>query len=256
MINKNLRIVLYGLVFVTALIVIASAEINSDIDTKGIVTFTEGSVKKRNLEQQDWQNAVINTAVVGGDRVRTYLRSRAELELAKLDLIRLAPQTTVDVLKLYEETEEQKRETEILLQNGDLWANIGKKSEDLKFNIGTPIAGMAVTGTTLRTTFAEDSTTELRVYSGTVVLSNAPQRKDIVPMTIEPYEIEGPHEVPGPREVTLEEWAIIVKSMQRVKVGKDGQIVASDEFSMNDKEEKNDWVKWNLQRDRKRHNNE
>lgn len=252
MISKKPWAVFLGLTILISFLVIAFAGPKSEVDKKGIVTYAEGSVKKRNLQQQDWQNALLNTEVIGGDRVRTYLKSRAELELAKLDLIRLAPQTTVDVLKLYEETEEQQRETEIVLQNGGLWANVGKKSEDLKFNIGTPIAGMAVTGTVLRTNFAADSSTELRVYSGTVVLTNAPERKDLPLKSIKPYEIEGPHEVPGPREVTLEEWAIIVKSMQRVKVGKNGQIVYSGDFSMKDKEEQSDWVKWNLERDRNR----
>ena len=70
----------------------------------------------------------------------------------------------------------------------------------------------------------------------------------MVPKTIRPYEVEGPYEIPGPREVTLEEWALIVKNMQRAKVGRNGQIIDSGDFSLKD-EEQNDWVKWNLQRD-------
>ena len=229
---------------------VAFAEDKNEIESKGVVTYAEGSVKKRNLQQEDWQNAIINTEVLGGDRVRTYLKSRAELELAKLDLVRLAPQTTVFITKLYEETKEQKRETEVLLQDGNLWANVGKKSEDLKFNIGTPIAGMAVTGTVLRTGFDADSTTELKVYQGTVILTNAPQRNDLQPRSIVPYEIEGPHEIPGPHEVTLEEWALIVKSMQKVKVAKNGQLVSSGNFSLQDADENSNWVKWNLERDK------
>lgn len=252
MITNKVKPVISVFIILILVLITAFAGTKSEIDTKGIVTYTEGSVKKRNLQQQDWQAAVKNTEVIGGDRVRTYLKSRAELELAKVDLIRLAPQTTVDVLKLYEETEEQQRETQIVLQNGGLWANVSKKSEELKFNIGTPIAGMAVTGTVLRTEFAADSSTELRVYNGVVVLTNAPERTDLRPTTIKPFEIKGPHEIPGPREVTLEEWAVIVKSMQRVKVGKDGQIVDSGEFSKSDNDEQSEWVKWNLERDRQK----
>lgn len=251
--NTSHKLALYfsASLIVFVFILFVSFYLHSEDNPKGIVTYAEGNVKKRNLQQQDWQNAVINTEVLGGDRMRTYLKSRAELELAKLDLIRLAPQTTIDVLKLYQETEKKNRETEIVLQSGGLWANVQKKSKNLKFNIGTPIAGMAVTGTVLRTDFSSDSTTELKVYRGEVILTNAPERKNLPVKQLKPHEIEGPHEIPGPREVSLEEWAVIVKSMQRVKVSKTGQIVDSGDFSSNDPDEQNDWVKWNLQRDKR-----
>ena len=63
--------------------------------------------------------------------------------------------------------------------------------------------------------------------------------------------MEKSHAIPGQREVSLEEWAVIVKSMKRVKVSKTGQIVDSGDFSSNDPDEQNDWVKWNLQRDKR-----
>ena len=65
-----------------------------------------------------------------------------------------------------------------------------------------------------------------------------------------PYEVEGPHEIPGPREVSLEEWSLIVKSMQRVRVDKNGNVAYSGQFSRFDAEEQNDWVRWNLALDR------
>jgi len=217
---------------------------------KGLVTHVDGSAKKQKLAEVQWTNVELNTEVTGGERVRTFVKSRAELELAELDKIRMAPKTTIDILKLYEETKEQKRETQVLLQEGDLWANVAKKSENMSFSIGTPIAAAAITGTTLRMSVGNDSTSELKVYKGEVIITNAPESKDVVPKSIVPYEIEGPHEIPGPREVTIEEWALIVKSMQKVKINKNGQVTYSGDFASADPDESTDWVRWNLEQDK------
>ncbi|MBN2410797.1 FecR domain-containing protein [candidate division KSB1 bacterium] len=219
-------------------------------EQKGLVTYVDGSAKKQKLADVQWTNVELNTEVTGGERVRTFVKSRAELELAELDKIRMAPKTTIDILKLYEETKEQQRETQVLLQEGDLWANVAKKSENMSFAIGTPIAAAAITGTTLRMNVAQDSTSELKVYKGEVIITNAPESKDVVPKSIVPYEIEGPHEIPGPREVTLEEWALIVKSMQKVKINNKGQVTSSGNFASTDSDENSDWVRWNLELDK------
>ncbi len=219
-------------------------------EQKGLVTYVDGSAKKQKLAEMQWTNVELNSEVTGGERVRTFVKSRAELELAELDKIRMAPKTTIDILKLYEETKEQKMETQVLLQEGDLWANVAKKSDNMSFSIGTPIAAAAITGTTLRMNVGEDSTSELKVYKGEVIITNAPESKDVVPKSIVPYEIEGPHEIPGPHEVTLEEWALIVKSMQKVKINKNGQVSYSGNFASTDSDENSDWVRWNLELDK------
>ena len=92
---------------------------------KGVVTYTDGRVKKKQLTAPDWQNAEKNSPVITGDRVRTYKRSRAELELLELDIIRMAPETTIDIVKLYDETKGKVKETKLSLQQGDIWAKIG-----------------------------------------------------------------------------------------------------------------------------------
>ncbi len=243
---------IYGFGMVLMFILVAEFAVSVEGDSqKGVVTFVEGSAKKQRLQEVEWASVYKNAPVVGGDRVRTMAESRAELELAKLDRIRMAPKTTIDILKLYEETKEQVRESKIVLQSGDLWANVAKKSNNMKFSIGTPVAAAAITGTTLRLNVAQDSSAEVRVYNGEVVLTNAPESKTVVPKSLQPMKVPGPYEVPGPREVTMEEWALIVKSMQRVKVDKNGKVTSSGQFSRTDADEQSDWVKWNLAMDKR-----
>ncbi len=95
----------------------------------------------------------------------------------------------------------------------------------------------------------QDSSTELKVYSGEVRITNAPEKTNLQPLNIGLHEIEGPREIAGPREVSMQEWVYIVKNMQRIILDKQGKITQVGNFNLNDKEEQSDWVKWNLQRD-------
>ncbi len=229
-------------------IIIFSLAISKDETEKGLVTYVEGSAKKQKLQDVEWRNIDKDTLVAGGERVRTLTQSRAELSLAELDIIRMAPKTTIDIMKLYQETKENIRESKIVLQKGDLWANVNKNASERSFSIGTPVAAAAITGTTLRMHVEEDSSSEIKVYSGEVELS-----KSSLPMEkmnkSKPYEIQGPRQVPGPREVSLEEWTIIVKSMQKVRLDKKGNVLYSGAFTDDDKDEQSDWVLWNKKRD-------
>jgi len=241
---------LFGILALLVLVVECAISVENQ-SRQGVVTFVEGSAKKQKVQETEWANVYKNAAVTGGDRVRTMTESRAELELAKLDKIRMAPKTTIDILKLYEETKEQVRESKIVLQSGDLWANVAKKSDNMKFSIGTPVAAAAITGTTLRLNVAQDSSAEVKVYNGEVVLTNAPESKTVVPKSLQPTQVPGPYQVPGPREVSMEEWALIVKSMQKVKVDKNGKVTSCGQFARTDADEQSDWVKWNLAMDKK-----
>ena len=219
-------------------------------DKKGLVTYTNGRVKKKQMEKDDWINAEKNTPVNSGEQVRTYKKSRAELELLQLDIIRMAPETTIDIVKLYEETKDKVKETKLNLQQGDIWAKLSEKNSKMTFDITTPVAAAAITGTVLRMGVAQDSTTELKVYKGEVRVSNAVTQPLNSQKGIgKPTEVPGPHEVPGPREVTVEEWYFIIKEMQKISISKSGVVQYVGEFGLNDADEQTDWVRWNLNRE-------
>lgn len=233
--------------------IMASDPVPEEVGTKGRVAHVEGMAKRRGLQSEDWENAYQNTVVTDGDKVRTFRQSRAELELTELDLVRMAPQTTIDIIRLYEEKKAQKRNVAITVQEGDIWASVNGDVGEVDFKIKTPKAAAAITGTTLRLGVASDSTTELRVYRGEVSVTNAPERTDLKPQFIAPpQEVPGPYEIPGPREVSLEEWFYIVKSMQKIKIDKNGRILQAGSFSTSDPEEQSEWVRWNMRRDLQR----
>lgn len=226
---------------------------------KGTVTYADGEVKRQAIAAESWLNAPVNTEVITGDRVRTYRESRAELDLAQLDVIRLAPRTTIQVDKLYEETKEKKIQTSIKLEEGDLWASVHEVEASTNFDISAPVAAAAITGTILSLSVDEDSTTQLKVYKGEVEIRRLPQQL-LKPQktgggSLAPTQIQGPTQVQGPKEVTADEWIKIVKTMQQITIDPQGRIVNFSGFSPKDPSEMTDWVKWNHELDRRRMEN-
>ncbi|MBN2104408.1 FecR domain-containing protein [bacterium] len=221
---------------------------------KGVVTYVDGQVKRKSGDLEDWKNALVNTEVLSGDKVRTYIDSRAEVDLSELDIIRLAPRTVIDIVRLYEETKEKKIKTNISVEQGELWANVNPVKANTEFDISAPVAAAAITGTILRMNVNEDSTTQLKVYEGEVQLRRQPQQllKPMQTGSLKPTQIQGPTQVQGPKEVSVEEWVKIVKAMQQITVSKNGEIINFGGFSVQDKEEQSPWIKWNHELDNRR----
>lgn len=247
----NIQAVIIFFVLASLIVAYSLAQQPKD-DKKGLVTYTNGRVKKKVVTEEDWINAEKNTEVLTGDRVRTYQQSRAELELMDVDVIRMAPETIIDILKLYEETKTKGKETQVSVEKGDVWANIKKKEDNVKFGISAPVAVAAITGTILRMGVLADSSTLLKVYNGEVKITNAPERADLIPKTIQVHQVPGPYEVPGPYQVSMDEWVYIVRNMQKIVINNKGQIKEVGEFKKSDKDEATDWVRWNLNRDKQR----
>ena len=226
-------------------------------DEKGIVSYVEGSVRKKAVGEDDFRtNVALKTPVRSREAYRTMVRSRAELELSEMDILRLAPRTTVDLVALYEETRTGTQKTDIVLEEGDLWAQVNSAGDNSEFMMNTDIAAAAITGTNFRLS-KNGEQTEMRVYHGEVKISNARDRMDkIEPSSVtdfkKPGQIMGPRQVSGPRQVTMDEWVYIVRNMQKITFDNTGKVVSAGEFKATDPEEKTDWVEWNRRMDRQR----
>jgi len=241
----------------------AEGEVEETIDgasSSATVTYVEGEVVKRPEEKEDWTPALLNSSIVKGYKVRTHVESRAELTLSTRSIIRLAPRTTVDIVKLYEESREGFNETLFEVEEGDLWASVEGLGDSDSFAITSDIMGTACRGTTYRINVAADGTTMLRVYEGAVELWD-PMMARLGPGFWETaakdgedtdgkYEVSGPHQVTGPVEVSEEEWRLrMITGMRQIVVGPDGEIIRSGSFSEDDYLEQSDWVLWNHERD-------
>jgi hypothetical protein len=237
-------------VLLPALVMLVDGRSSRSEEQKGIVSYAEGEVKKQPPASEMWENAPVQSTVNSGEKVRTYQLSRAELELVQLDVIRLAPKTTVLLDRLYEETKEKKLATVIKVEKGEIWASVHEVNAETEFDISAPVAAAAITGTVLRMTVRDDSTTQLKVYKGEVKITNAPDTPNLEPKPVgKPVQVEGPHAIQGPREVSLDEWVYIVKGMQQITIDPKGIVLSMGQFSKKDVDEQSDWVKWNRQRE-------
>ena len=250
--HTKIKGLMFGVVIVLSMVVFIGAFAQDD--KKGIVTFADGQVTRNPAASEQWLTANVNTQVLGGDKVRTYRQSRAELDLASLDIIRLAPRTIIDIIKLYEETKDNKLKTSIHIEEGELWASVHEIDVDTDFDISAPVAAAAITGTVLRMKVDPDSTTQLKVYKGEVQISKKTEglTKPVENKSLAPKQVHGPTQVPGPKEVTVDEWVKIVKAMQQITIDKKGQILSYSGFSPTDAEESDDWVQWNHRLDNRR----
>lgn len=216
----------------------------------GTVTYVKGTAQKKGAKGEEWERAKENTQLISGDKVKTLEKTRAEIKLEAGKVIRLDENTTVDLVKLVEESQ-NKVETDIKLEQGNLWAKVGKLGENAELKVESPIAGASIRGTTFRVGVAIDGTTQLNVYEGAVEVYN-PMQKATGPITrIEaPREVAKPGYIEGPKEVSLDEWTYIVKEMQKFTISPSGakQVV---KFSKKDSDEQSDWVKWNQEMDKR-----
>ncbi|MBF8250723.1 MAG: putative periplasmic protein, partial [Deltaproteobacteria bacterium] len=216
----------------------------------GTITYVKGTAQKKGTKGEDWERAKENTTLTSGDKVKTLEKTRAEIRLEAGKVIRLDENTTVDLVKLVEESQ-NKVETDIKIEQGNLWAKVGKLGENTELKVESPIAGASIRGTTFRVEVAIDKSTQLNVYEGVVEIYN-PMQKTKGPITrIEaPREVKKPGYIEGPKEVSLDEWTYIVKDMQRFTITPAG-IKKVEEFKKDDTEEQSDWVKWNMEMDKK-----
>lgn len=206
----------------------------------GIISALEGEAQKRSVNSSDWLEAKLKMDVKSKDIVRTLPDSFAEILLSKGSVLRLAPKTTVNMVKLYEESK-NKKVTKVKVEEGEVWGNINKQNEDEVFDVDATAVSSSIVGTIFRINTGDDGTL-IKVYKGQVeVKANKKKHKK---SSLEVHEVEGPH------EISLEEWTVVVHEMMQLRVDKNGNIVRMDKINLNSKEEKNRWAEWNRKRDK------
>ena len=223
------------------LLILASAVVASNNAT---ITYVEKSVKKQAEGKEQWDNTNTGAKVISGDKVRTYSKSRAEISLENLSVIRLAPKTTLNVEKLFEESAGEKLKTSLDVEEGEIWSNTEKLNDDLEFDVNTDVAGMAIKGTIFRVIKKDNGNTKLKVYRGRVEIGAKSSGKPAK------MQIGSPKQVSGPKEVSLETWLEVLENMQEIEVSADGLMLFKKNFDFTSDEETNDWAEWNKARDK------
>jgi len=213
------------------------------------VTFVQGEVRRQASEEGPWTALPLGAFVQAGERIMTMKGGRLELQLPDKSIIRFDEESDVRLAKAEYNPGQSKRDVRFSLLLGKTWANIQDVFGSSKgVQVETENAIVGVRGTVFRMNVAPDRSSLIRVYRGSVAVSK-PHR---IPAPGEPgseiQRVPGPTRVPGPHRVTMEEWIRIVEAMQQITVSAKGIPTKPRTFTM--EEDLNDWVQWNLERDR------
>ena len=214
--------------------------------TQGVVTCVEGKAALTKKGSTKKSKLAANTIVFPGDILHTGSNGRVEIIINRESVVRMKENTRLS-LNEFGDKEKKKGKTAVDLKSGTIWTKVKKfVGKICRFECSLPTAIAGVYGTVYQTSVTDDSTSEVKVYNGEVSVKGSPTEK---PSTAgEIVEVSGPTEIPGPQEVTLDEWVRIVKSMQKVTIGKDG--IPSDVTAFKRKPSSS-WEQWNEKRDKR-----
>lgn len=214
-----------------------------------IVASLKGSADVLKAGSPAFRPLNLRDALAEGDRVRTGAGAQMELLLADKSRLRFAGNSEFRVVRMETGGPSAPRDVNVHVTLGKAWANVTKtigKKESFSVSCDQAVAG--VRGTVYRMDVAPDRSALVRVYGGTVHVTGggkvAEAKKPLGP----PTPVAGPTPVPGPHKVTMEEWTLIIKTMQQVRIGADGVPEKPRDFT--ESEDRDDWVEWNRARDR------
>jgi len=219
-----------------------SAAVVTKLDGTASV-FTKGGKTGTPLKKSD--------KLMKGQEVKVGEKSRLELKYPDGTVMRFAERSTVKIDDVTYDSKTQSKKVKVDLGGGKVWANVKKLvTSDSKVEVKTVNAVAGVRGTVYRVNVDEDNSAMVKVYDGSVAVAGVPKEtpKPSGQFTA-PVPVAGPTPVPPPyHEVSMEEWTVIVKSMQQITVSPQG--VASKPKDFTPQEDMDDWVKWNQERDK------
>ena len=133
------------------------------------IKFTIGSSELLPSGKTAWQTVKMGMAVRQGDRLRTALNARIELEMPDGSVVKINENSVFDVKELKTQEEDKEDKMSFTLWAGNLWASFkkvisGRQSREIE----TPSAVVAIRGTTIEMDVANDATTTVRVVEGKV----------------------------------------------------------------------------------------
>ena len=225
------------------------------IEEKIKVNYLEGNARYQQHANEEWLPLSEGDYLNAGDTIKVLEDSRIELKFNDGSVARFNENTTFIIQIQKKKGMIKKGIIRVKLIMGKVWANILKTlNVQAKFEVETATAVAGIRGTILRVD--EDPhkparSTLIKVYKGTIEV-NPPYEIGKPYTEIKgPHEVPGPYEVPGPHEVSLEEWEeIVLQSKEQLVLSSEGKVVKKEPFDPSIDEARDEWVKWNMKRDK------
>ena len=137
------------------------------------IRFMIGSAERLPANETSWEKTSLNDKVFEGDRIKTALNSRVELEMPDQSVIRIDQNSIFDVKDIKTEEESGEDNFSFTLWAGNVWAKFTKVLSGRKSRtIESPSAVVAVRGTTFEVNVDQDLTTRVAVEEGEVLVTS------------------------------------------------------------------------------------
>jgi len=228
----------------------SAASVSAD-DSAAVVTALDGKASVFNKGERTGKPLKKRDKIRKGQEVKVGEKSRIEIKYPDGTVMRFAERSTIKIDDIAYDSKTQSKKVKVDLGGGKLWANVKKLfTSDSKVEVKTVNAVAGVRGTVYRVNVDEDNSAMVKVYDGSVAVAGV--QKEAAKTSGQfsaPVPVAGPTPVPPPyHEVSMEEWTVIVKSMQQITISPQG--VASKPQDFTPQQDMDEWVKWNQDRDK------
>jgi hypothetical protein len=199
---------------------------------------------ERAVGDNDFKQVAQGASLAEGDRIRTGQSSRMELKLKDGSLVRLGEKSEIKLRAASFGPKVNQRRFDAKLFAGRLWAAVTKMvGGDATFEVETANAVAGVRGTRFGATVDATGETTVRVYDGSVLVSNRPVYAQAGATKAKRVQVA------GPQEISKKQWTeMVAAAMQLVRVSAAGEISQPQSFAMTDAAT-DDWEAWNSARD-------
>ena len=207
------------------------------------VTYLKRPAEIKRKGARDWRPLRLGFTVNGGDSIRTGFGGRVEVKVGSRRVFRVAAVTELEIPEL-EESKSGGLRALFRLTLGRFWGGLIRPLKKLsgdKFQVSTASATIGVKGTQFGMDYDRKSkVSRLLVLDGEVAAVPPGEEDKLV-------EVEGPREIPGPQEIAEEEWLLLVRKNQKIVI-RPGEAPMVEPIT--DKDREDEWVRFNLERDR------
>ncbi len=165
--NIRLPILMCTLIFILLLV------FNLYSAGEATVKFVIGKVEVQSLQQTSWRSITLNSTIIQGDRIKTALNSRVELNMPDGTELKINENTIFDVAEIKTPEKDNQDKMKFTIWAGNIWARFKKVFDQRQEReIESPGAVIAVRGTTLEIEVDQNQSTMVRVEEGNVMVKS------------------------------------------------------------------------------------
>ena len=133
------------------------------------IKFLIGEAEVLSKGQTEWRSAKFNMEIKSGDRIKTLLNARVEIDMPDGTLIKVNENSIFDVKEIKTVEQDKEDKMSFTLWAGNIWAKFKKVVNTRQVRrIDSPSAVVAIRGTILDMNVDNNQSTKVRVFEGSV----------------------------------------------------------------------------------------